>query len=71
MIVNNMEDIQIDRKKIEQWISEGYDVIQDGKLLKVNGNLQEFLAQFADEEESKTYLLQELITWPEEELKKL
>ncbi|MGJ1410021.1 hypothetical protein ACR78Z_10115 [Sphingobacterium thalpophilum] len=66
-----MEDIQIDRKKIEQWISEGYDVIQDGKLLKVNGNLQEFLAQFADEEESKTYLLQELITWPEEELKKL
>ncbi|VTR41908.1 hypothetical protein [Sphingobacterium thalpophilum] len=71
MIVNNMEDIQIDRKKIEQWISEGYDVIQDGKLLKVDGNLQEFLAQFADEEESKTYLLQELITWPEEELKKL
>ncbi|MEZ0454028.1 hypothetical protein ABTW24_20720 [Sphingobacterium thalpophilum] len=66
-----MEDIQIDRKKIEQWISEGYDVIQDGKLLKVDGNLQEFLAQFADEEESKTYLLQELITWPEEELKKL
>ncbi|MCW8312864.1 hypothetical protein K7A41_16680 [Sphingobacterium sp. InxBP1] len=66
-----MEDIQIDRKKIEQWISEGYDVIQDGKLLKVDGNLQEFLAQFADEEEPKTYLLQELITWPEEELKKL
>ena len=28
-----MEEIQIDRKKIEQWISEGYDVIQDGKLI--------------------------------------
>lgn len=66
-----MKHIQIDRKKIEQWIAEGYDVIQDGKLLKIDGDLQEFLAQFADEAEPKTYLLQELVTWPEEELNKL
>jgi len=58
-------------KKIEQWLAEGYDVLQDGKLLKVEGDLPEFLEQFAEEAEPKTYLLKELITWPEAELKKL
>lgn len=66
-----MEHTQINRKKIEQWLAEGYDVLQDGKLLKVEGDLPEFLDQFADEAKPKTYLLKELITWPEAELKKL
>ncbi|WP_104384176.1 hypothetical protein [Sphingobacterium sp. HMA12] len=66
-----MEHIQINRKKIEQWLAEGYDVLQEGKLLKVGGDLPEFLEQFDDEAEPKTYLLKELVTWPEEELKKL
>ncbi|WP_343565645.1 hypothetical protein [Sphingobacterium sp.] len=66
-----MEHTQINRKNIEQWLAEGYDVLQDGKLIKVEGDLPEFLKQFTDEDEPKVYLLQELITWPEEELKKL
>lgn len=66
-----MEHIQINRKKIEQWLAEGYDVLQEGKLLKIEGDLPEYLAQFDDEAEPKTYLLKELVTWPEEELKKL
>ncbi|MDM1294590.1 hypothetical protein HX021_09830 [Sphingobacterium sp. N143] len=66
-----MEHIQINRKKIEQWIAEGYAVIQDGKLIRVEGDVHDFLAQFTDETEPKPYLLSELITWPDEELKKL
>lgn len=62
---------QIDKKKIEEWIAAGYDVIQNGKLLKIEGDLQEFLEQFADDADPQPYLLRELITWPEEELGKL
>ncbi|MGJ1236074.1 MULTISPECIES: hypothetical protein [Sphingobacterium] len=69
-----MEKLQINTEKIEEWIAAGYDVLQDGKLIKVEGNLQEFLQQFADDTADggpKIYLLKELLTWPEEDLKKI
>ncbi|MDR0263271.1 MAG: hypothetical protein LBJ04_08600 [Sphingobacterium sp.] len=69
-----MEKIQISKRKIEDWIKQGYDVLQDGKLIKIEGDLQEFLQQFAHDTADtvpKTYLLKELLTWPEEELEKL
>jgi len=69
-----MQKLLINRKKIEEWIAEGYDVLQDGKLIKIEGDLQEFLKQFAEgatDSGPKTFLLKELLTWPEEELEKL
>ncbi|GEM_PF-226794 len=67
----NMEQLQVNRKTIEKWISEGYDIIQDGKLIKIEGDLKEFIDQFEAETENKPYLLKELVTWPDEELEKL
>ncbi|WP_312190978.1 hypothetical protein [Sphingobacterium sp.] len=66
-----MEQLQVNRKTIEKWISEGYDIIQDGKLIKIEGDLKEFIDQFEAETENKPYLLKELVTWPDEELEKL
>ncbi|WP_293904305.1 MULTISPECIES: hypothetical protein [unclassified Sphingobacterium] len=69
-----MEKLIISKKKIEDWIAQGYDVLQDGKLIKIEGDLQEFLRQFAQDTADtvpKTYLLKELLTWPDEELEKL
>ncbi|MGE8424708.1 MAG: hypothetical protein ACN6PI_17860, partial [Sphingobacterium siyangense] len=72
--IQQMEKLQINTERIEEWIAAGYDVLQDGKLIKVEGDLQEFLKQFADDTADggpKTYLLKELLTWPEEDLKKV
>ncbi len=69
-----MEKLKISKKRIEDWIAQGYDVLQDGKLIKIEGDLQEFLRQFAQDTADnvpKTYLLKELLTWPDEELEKL
>ena len=66
-----MEQLQVNRKTIEKWISEGYDIIQDGKLIKIEGDLKEFIDQFEAETENKPYLLKELVTWPDAELEKL
>ncbi|MDQ1152143.1 MULTISPECIES: hypothetical protein [Sphingobacterium] len=69
-----MEKQQITTKKIEEWIAEGYDILQDGELIKVEGDIPEFLKQFSEDTADtapKIYLLKELLTWPEEELKKI
>ncbi|WP_367211129.1 hypothetical protein [Sphingobacterium sp. R2] len=69
-----MEKQQITTKKIEEWIAEGYDILQDGELIKVEGDIPEFLKKVSEDTADtapKTYLLKELLTWPEEELKKI
>ena len=58
------------KAQIQQWIAEGYHVLQDGQPKKIEGDLWEFLDTL-DEEDTDVIALVELATWDEGKLANL
>jgi len=56
--------------KIQQWIKEGYHVLENGRLIKVEGNLWYYLDTL-DEEDSGVLVLEDIAKWSDEELLQL
>lgn len=55
------------RAQVQQWIAEGYHVLQGGQPKKVDGDLWDYLDAL-DEEDTTVLVLAELAAWTEEDL---
>jgi len=58
------------KEQIQQWIDEGYHVVKDGKPVRVEGDIWEYLDQL-DEEDMTVHVLTELAKLSDEELAQL
>ena len=58
------------REQIQGWIAEGYHVVKDGKPVRVDGDIWEYLDQL-DEEDLSVDVLAELANLNDEELASL
>ncbi len=58
----------ITKEHIELWLEEGFDILQNGKPLKVNGDIWEYINNNIDK---NILVLRELIYWEDEEIAKL
>lgn len=58
------------REQIQQWINEGYQVLERNGPVRVAGDLLYYLIS-VDEEEKWSLVLEDLITWSDERLQQL
>lgn len=55
------------KKEVQYLIDEGYQLIEDGKVFRVEGDLWEYL-DMLDEEEEGVFVLEDLLKWSDEDL---
>ena len=60
----------ITKHQIELWLEEGFDILQNGKPLKVEGDIWEYIENLNNEKE-KIFVLREVVYWEDEELAKI
>ena len=58
------------KEQIQQWIDEGYHVVKDGRPVRVEGDIWEYLDQL-DEEQGEVFVLEDLLKWNNDELSQL
>ena len=58
------------RHQLQLLILKGYHILNNGVPTKVDGNLWEYLSSL-DEEVMEILVLEELLTWDDEQLKKV
>lgn len=58
------------RHQLQLLILKGYHILNNGVPTKVDGDLREYLSSL-DEEVSGILVLEELLTWDDEQLKKV
>lgn len=56
------------KKEVQYLIDEGFQIIEDGKVFRVEGDLWEYL-DMLDEEQEGVFILEDLLNWNEEDLK--
>ncbi|MCI0921054.1 hypothetical protein [Sphingobacterium rhinopitheci] len=60
----------ITKQQIELWIDEGFHILQDGKPVKVDGNIWDYISSL-DATHNNVLVLREVINWEEEEIAKI
>ena len=58
------------REQIQQWINEGYHVLENGRLIKVEGDLWYYLDTIYEEDNS-VLVLEDIVKWSDDELMQL
>lgn len=60
----------VTKEQIQLWIDEGYQILLNGKPLKVDGNIWDYISTL-DSSENSIFVLVEVINWEDEELANL
>ena len=58
------------KEQIQIWIDQGFQLLQDGKPIKVEGNIWDYIHSI-DTSNNTVLVLREVINWEEEELTNL
>ena len=58
------------REQIEKWINEGFHVLENGRLIKVEGDLWYYLDTI-DEEDTGVLVLEDIVKWSDDEISQL